>query len=783
MLTPFEIKVLLRRLSQMNPEEVRFRVGQQLWNHWEPVRCRMRLSSGFESGGFVIKGVFPQPGRFFFSTGDLPELMNILRARFPQVCVDTIVRAERICAHRFDLLGYRDLDMGPRINWHFDPVNEKEAPLERSYKVPYLEAESLGDSKIIWELNRHQHFLTLGKAYRMTRNEKFAREFAGQLYGWHEQNPYLMGINWASSLEVAFRSLSWLWARELFAGSSSWTERLEQDLLAALAGNARFIEHNLSTYFSRNTHLLGEAVALFFIGILCPQLRRALVWRTLGWKIILQEAKHQVHPDGGYFEQSTYYHAYALDMLLHARVLASQNQIAIPEHLDRTIEGMVDYLAALAGAGPAPRFGDDDGGRWFDPRRNRGEHLADSLSTGAVLFSRGDWKTAATTLSEETLWLLGPSGADRFDALPAVRPHRVSRAFPASGTYLMVSDGLCLSMDAGQFGAGHCGHGHADALSLTVAADGREWLTDRGTFTYTGSAQWRERFRGTAAHNTMVIDGEDQAIPTAPFKWEKVPEVRVEHWWAGESFDLLIASHTGYLRFASPALHRRTVFFVKPQFWLVIDTVEGEGEHSLELNWHALDGPARLTSAALELGSTEDGRLGVVPTSDPRWSVELMVGWHSMCYGHKQSAPTLRCASRTPLPHEFATLLIPRLAAPCGRLERLGMDGAPGPRGFQYSTETEQHSWILSDGSGAWRLGDFASDARLAYVGWNIRDGKRRVVLWEGSFLSLRSVRVVDLPARQSHLEREWTEERKRDAEGSFCIGDSFAAGLPGPAH
>ena len=781
---PYKIRGLLRRVAQMSREEVAFRVRQQLWNRWEGFRYRAGSVPGAKDDGFVAQAAALAPGRFFFSPAELPALVATLRTRFPQACEETLASAARICAHRFDLLGYRDLGLGPRINWHRDPVHGKQAPREKFHAVPYLDFERVGDAKIIWELNRHQHFVTLGKAYQLTGNEEFTQEFEAQFYAWQEQNPYLMGINWSSSLEVAFRSISWLWARELFSGARGFSARLGRDLLLALGRNARFIEHNLSTYFARNTHLLGEAVALFCAGILCPQLKRSPVWRALGWKIILEEAQHQVHADGGYFEQSSYYHTYALDMLLHARVLAARNQIFIPEPLDRTLAAMLDYQAALSGGGPTPRFGDDDGGRWFDPQRNRGEHLTDPLSTGAVLFSRSDWKASTPGLAEETLWLLGPAGVAEFDALPAAEAPSATRTFPSSGVYLMASDGLRLALDAGPMGAGLCGHGHADSLSLTVAADGREWLTDPGTFTYTGSQPWRDLFRGTAAHNTLRIDAQDQAEPTAPFKWENIPEARVEHRWAGESFDLLVASHTGYLRLPSPVLHRRTVFFLKPQFWLVIDTVLGKGEHLLELNWHAPHGPASLGATALELGSPEQGRMGIVPLSDSRWSVDLVEGWHSACYGQKQPAPVLRCSARTTLPAEFATLLVPRLAETCGRLERLASgDTATGPRGFQYSVGQERHSWMLADGNSNWRLGDFAGEARLAYFGLNSGTGQQRVVLWDGSFLSVEGVKVVALPCRQAHFEQGWIEVRGAAGGETLVEAGALVAGPSGPAR
>src|SRR5580658_6967624 len=122
-----------------------------------------------------------------------------------------------------------------------------------------------------------------------------------------------------------------------------------------------------------------------------------------------------------HFEQSIYYHVYALDFFLHARILAAANQIPIPADLDRTILKMLELLSALSQDGPPPRLGDDDGGRLFDPQRNRAEHLTDPLSTGAVLFKRPEFKAASGSLREETLWLLGPPSAAAFDDLPSIR--------------------------------------------------------------------------------------------------------------------------------------------------------------------------------------------------------------------------------------------------------------------------------------------------------------------------------------------------------------------------
>src|SRR5438270_10612880 len=140
-----------------------------------------------------------------------------------------------------------------------------------------------------------------------------------------------MGINCGSSLEVAFRSLSWIWVRNLLVGRAAVPASFDHDLLRGLARNAGYIERYLSTYFSPNTHLIGEAVALFFIGTLCPQIPSAQRWRQKGLEIILTESDRQVRPDGVYFEQSLYYHVYALDFFLHTRVLAGRNGVAMPK--------------------------------------------------------------------------------------------------------------------------------------------------------------------------------------------------------------------------------------------------------------------------------------------------------------------------------------------------------------------------------------------------------------------------------------------------------------------
>src|SRR5271156_4178403 len=161
--------------------------------------------------------------RFFFRSEEVPRLMDSLRARMPQQAKTIFRRAEKICGHRFDLLGYQDLDYGQEIDWHSDRVHGKRAPRDLWFKIRYLDFDSVGDAKVTWELNRHQHLVTLAKAYRLTGDYQFAAELIDQWRHWQRENPYPRGINWASSLEVAFRSLSWLWVYFLLEGTPAMT--------------------------------------------------------------------------------------------------------------------------------------------------------------------------------------------------------------------------------------------------------------------------------------------------------------------------------------------------------------------------------------------------------------------------------------------------------------------------------------------------------------------------------------------------------------------------------
>ena len=722
-----------KRLVRMDRAELRDRVRQELGKRQDGVLSHLGVDFARRSRNSAAH----KAGTFFFSPDSVPDILSLLRQRLPGQAERIVEQANKILNHRFDLLGYENLDYGSPVDWHLDAVHGKRAPRRLFYNIRYLDFEEVGDSKVTWEANRHQHLVTLAKAYRLTGDHNYLDETLRQWRHWQADNPYPIGINWVSSLEAAFRTFSWIWTYQLLKGSQHLPD-LRNEWLRALALHGRHIERYLSTYFSPNTHLLGEGVGLFFLGVLCPELTAADRWKSRGWEIILQEADRQVRADGFHFEQSTYYHVYALDFFLHSAVLASLNGISIPRSFEATLDKMLAALCLLGRCGLPPRFGDDDGGRLFDPRRNRAEHLLDPLATGAILFQSGDYKAAASELREETLWLLGAEGVRRWDELEASRPPMHSAALQDSGFYLLTSQNPSgqLIVDAGPQGTQSGGHGHADALSICLQSQGRSLLIDPGTYQYVGEHSERDLFRGTAMHNTLRVDGADQAESATAFSWRRLTQAKAEQRIQGRSFDLLVASHDGYERLPHPVTHRRWVLSLRNGVYLVRDTVEGAGKHRLDISWHLGQEMQLVEEGVFRVKDASHG-LAVLPGHAQGWAQEVNRASWSPAYGQKAPMTALNFGTWTELPAEFTVLLVTleeahRRPGSFARIREEQEDVLVSA--YRYQSMDHEYSFFFAEGGKGWRHGAASSDAE--FLCWGRKQGAvdQTLVLCNGTY-------------------------------------------------
>jgi hypothetical protein len=532
------------------------------------------------------------------------------------------ILADQIVAGKLPILGIT-LDFDGR--WRRDPIHAIESAANYFRRIPYLDATATGDHKIIWEFNRHQHWVALAQASLLTGRPEFLQTIERQFESWVSENPYLRGINWTSALEVAFRTMSWIWVYHLVGSqmSDAWRTRFVEQLYR----HGCYLEYNFSVYFSPNTHLLGEAVALHALGVLFPMFPRSKRWRQQGGAWVEREIAAQVREDGSHFEQSSYYHVYTLDMVLTWFLLEGR-----PERFRPKIERMAEYLHALMGAeGRLPFLGDDDGGRWFHPYGPRDKFGRATLATCSLLFDRADWPCEGEDMAEQAAWWLGPSTAA---ARQAKTPQ--SRLFADAGVAVLRAGDVQVIAKAGPLGAGSAGHSHADALSIIARNGDEDILIDPGTFTYVGDAEARTWFRQTAAHSTVTIDGAGQAATAGPFRWTGRPAVEILRWTSKPENDFLdaVCRYRGLT-------HRRRFLMLRPAGLLIVaDELSGPaGAHIAEQFWHLGIDPIFLGGQAWRIGSRTV--LTIAPGSD----VELQSGWRSPAFGVREEAPVL-CARR-----------------------------------------------------------------------------------------------------------------------------------------
>src|SRR5260221_599972 len=387
-----------------------------------------------------------------------------------------------------------------------------------------------------------------------------------------------------------------------------------------------------------------------------PELRRASVWRERGWRILAQQLARQIYDDGVYFEQATYYQRYTADIYLHAVILADRNGFAVPRPMRDRLALAIDHLAFLArGDGSIPVMGDDDGGRLVLLEERGLTDVRAALATSAVVLDRAEHAAVAGGVTEEVLWLLGPAGVhDAESRVGRPPPVETSKLFPIGGYAIMRSGwgehALHAVIDCGPLGALNCGHAHADALSLELAVGACPIIVDPGTYTYTASAEARDHFRHTAAHNTVTLNGEASSVPAGPFSWEHRAEATVEQWWTGSFTDWVVGRHDGFGRLGIGASHRRSVLHVRGEYWIVVDTVDSDVASDAVAHFHAAEGatPESRAERSLVLRfpcGAERPRLffGIAGDVD---AVAVENDWISPSYGRRVRAPVVRVASR-----------------------------------------------------------------------------------------------------------------------------------------
>ena len=708
--------------------------------------------------------------RFFPGPADPVGTAAAVRQRCPGHACETTARADRILAGRFDLLGYVGLDFGAPIDWQRDPVAGRSAPLIPWSRVPYLDPTVVGDHKVVWELNRQQYLVTLGQAYAYSGDERYAAGFARHLEEWMDNNPPKLGINWASSLEVSFRAMSWVWALHLFRHSPALTADLYTRILGTLHVHGRHLERYLSTYFSPNTHLTGEALGLFHLGLFFPELRGAARWQSAGLSVLEEQLERQVRPDGVYFEQASHYHRYTTEFYLHLVVLCEANGIALPVAVRERLGALMEHLLHLARPdGTIPLLGDDDGGRLVQLDGRPPADVRALLACGAAVLSHAGLAWPAAGEVAPMIWLLGAAALEKFDRITPAPPQENARAFGASGFYTMRGswspDADWAVIDCGPHGALTGGHAHADALAMEVAVNGRAVLIDSGTYTYPGHE--RDAFRVTAAHNAVTVDGASSSEPGQPFRWRRTANCTTERWVAAPRFAAFGGHHDGFLALAAPVRCRREVLALHEDYWVVRDVLEGEAEYEAAVHWHtapdlAVRFPAASSNKAIQQGAELVDSFGspllhmVVPdASEGALSIER--GWVSPIYGRREPSTGLVYRQRGSGKQDIATFLLPARWARRSPVVRR-VEDVEGGCGWEI-THSGGTDWLMVSDEGPTVRDDVCADASWL---WLRRTPNGEVL--EYVALDVRSVQVSGRTLVLESARRPWCAGRPATA-------------------
>ena len=598
----------------------------------------------------------------FFTGFEFAELTaSRQRDLFPDETERLIESARKILeAHRWPLLGFGEKDFGVQINWHRDPLSGRTWPIDYHADIPLWHNDG-SDIRVLWELNRLGHLITLGRAYALTKEEEFAGEFFAQLESWHEQNPVGRGANWSCAMEVALRGMNLLAAFSLFRSSTHLTEERLRVLLTVFDQHGAHVRRNLEySHVATSNHYLSDIAGLLWLAIMLPELDAAEERRAWALKEMLRELDKQILPDGVDFEGSTGYHCFVLEVFLYSFLLCRTNEIPIEEKYWRKLITMFEYLRSiLRPDGLVPLIGDSDAARILPISLRNANDRAYLLALGAVAFNDSKFKLPGLEPPSELLWLTGDHGLKNYEQLGYSNADPPSQAFPDAGTYLLRHEDLYLLFNAGGPEKGRpASHRHNDLLSIEVSAGGRAFIVDPGSYVYTADLHERHLFRSTSYHSTVQIDDEEQQtiVEEKPFVTGGEASARVLVWQSTAESDRVAAEHSGYERLPKPVTHRREITFNKlERCWLIEDELVGKGQHKVATRFHFdadLDIELFDNNSVLAGDEISGARL-LVRSLDLDQPAELQAQFTSRHYGSKVESVAACWTTNTSLPSKL----------------------------------------------------------------------------------------------------------------------------------
>ncbi|OQY47185.1 MAG: hypothetical protein B6242_05660 [Anaerolineaceae bacterium 4572_78] len=646
----------INRLKSMSTSEISYRLKQRGMTEKERLanlgRIKSEFSIQFYDDMWEIFHTDKIP--FFFSWAERENIRQTYHDHFAENYQATLASADALLADKITIFG-QQLDVRHPPDWHQDPLTKRYWDYKFHANIDTRDGKKVGGVKWVWELNRCYHVVTLAKAYFLSDDEKYAQAVCKQITHWIKNNSPYQGVNWTSSLELAIRLINWTMALAFIRQSPALTRHVFETVFQSIHIQSDYIINHLSAHSSANNHLIGELAGLAIIGISFPYLPNSQALHDTGLFALIRETERQIYSDGVPTEQATHYLAFSLDFSLLAWRLAELNEIRIPEMLLERITVACHFIRTIMDKhGNVPSIGDSDDA-WVVRlnTQSHANHFTSILNTVSIIVDNPDWQVM--DMDEKTFWLMGEKCliTEKSETAPQTF---TSHAFKEGGYCVMRHDETIITFDCGELGyLTTAAHGHADNLNVIINRHDKPLLIDPNTYAYHEGYEWRDYFRGTAAHNTIVIDEQNQSEMRGAFLWGRKANTKLLHWESTSEHDFAIAEHDGYKHLG--VTHRRSVFFHKPDWLVIADDILGTESHIFEQFWHLPQNCSLVISDDYAIW-TPESTTGITMFWDAselnfdvhKGQISPIQGWLSNHYGHIEPAYVLRLHGETMLP-------------------------------------------------------------------------------------------------------------------------------------
>ncbi len=587
-----------------------------------------------QTGNWSLKPVLPLPSR--------EEILKVLG---DEGKTRLLAEAEEIVGGKVRLFG------GEPVPLRF--ASDGKLPHWTDYetgKVPLPVAE-FNDIKFIWEPARFGWAFTLGRAYYITGEKRYARAFWEHTGEFIKSNPPYLGPQWTSGQEVAIRLMALVWAGQVFASSAESTPQRMESLAATVVAHAERIPHTLVYARSQNNnHLISEAAALYTASLALPDHPRSEAWRGKGWKWLAWAFAKQIYKDGSYVQHSTNYHRLMLQVALWVWTLANLSPVrrgGTPQKVESTLATAARWLAALTDkeSGQAANMGANDGAYIFPltvcPFTDyRPVVQAASLAfAGEKPFRDGVW-------NEMALWF--GQKANMIERYPQIKGQPQK--------FVLQSQNSWAYFRAVKF---RTRPSHADQLHLDLWWRGINIARDAGTYLYNADPPWDNTLTAAQIHNTVTVNGRDQMTRAGRFlylDWALAGIIESE---SRDGAQHAMARQHGYQSLG--IVHQRTVTVFAGDRWLVEDELmvnrSNRNINDFRLHWLLPDWEWKINhhESRIELSlnsplgwvmlavtpSLENAKVTLARAGERIHGEGLVLpitGWYSPTYAHKEPA-------------------------------------------------------------------------------------------------------------------------------------------------